>query len=230
MQSSVNRCLPFLISGFMVAVSLHTPEARADTIQFPIPGTLRTQYQGPITVLIPRFPSGLGALQSVTITFTPEISAIISGSGSGSPNSPNGWAAGLNGTVRLSGSGFGTLDYPFAYPDRSGLIHQPGGPVFEVYGPTALSGSVTFTSGFASYLGAGNTTASLSWPFFNPVLFFSQGGDVSQPTRDLGAVGGIVTYQYQGVASAAPEPGCLSLMMLPVAGLWLLASRRKRSA
>jgi len=201
----------------IVSAWLTAPGAAAVITQS-IPGLFRTTYTTPRTVQIPRFNPSLGNLQSATVSFSPEYSGTVGGTSGGSPNTANGWAIEFSGTLRLSGQGLGNLDFPL-FNSRSGTVFQPGTPVFESFGPTALSSSTTFTSNLASYIGVGNTAASLSEPTFTADLFWSRSGSAPAVTRDLGASGGSVAYEY-----AVPEPTTSAALL----GIGLIVRRRRR--
>ena len=165
-------------------------------IELPIAGLFRATYTGGRTVSIPRFDPSLGTLESVTLIYSPEFSGTVSGVASGPPNAPNGWAVEFSGTVRLVAPGFTPIDNPH-FETRSGLVYQPGTPVFQVFGPRALSaGPLTIVDGLTAYIGTANVSATLSWPVFTAYIFWSNGGTSATVTRDLGAVGGSVIYRY----------------------------------
>lgn len=197
-----SRSSAALTLALLVSIS---PYAASETVTLPIDGQLRTTYSGPRTVQIPKFDPALGELQSVTIEFSPEFSGTVAGTASGPPNTPNGWAIEYSGTLRLSGPGF-SLDFPYFY-SRSGLVFQPGAPVFEVFGPAAPTGSTgAFATHLPTYTGDGAVACSLSWPGFTCDLFWSRSGSSETCTRDLGAVGGTVTYEF----APPPCPGDLN--------------------
>ena len=186
--------------------------ATADSLQLPIAGLFRTTYQGSRTVQVPRFDPALGTLESVTIEYSPQISGTVSGTSAGPPNAPNGLAIEFSGSLRLAGPGFGSVDYPFYYT-RSDLVYQPDIPVFQTFGPADLTTSpVSFTSALDSYIGTGFTSATLSWPQFTAYIFWSNGGTQGPITRELGAVGGTVTYHY------VPEPTSAAIILMLAAG------------
>jgi hypothetical protein len=104
--------------------------------------------------------------------------------------------------MRLSATGMGNLDFGL-FNSRSGLVFQQGSPVFQSFGPTDVPNTITFSSGLASYVGTGSVAATLSWPSFTADLFFSRGGVTTTTARDLGSIGGQVTYAY---VAPVPEP------------------------
>jgi len=206
------------ISACVIVTAWLAAPGAAAVITQSIPGLFRTTYTTPRTVQIPQFDPSLGSLQSATIAFSPEYSGTVGGTSGGSPNTANGWAIEFSGSLRLSGQGFGNVDFPL-FNSRSGTVFQPGTPVFEAFGPTALSSSTTFTSNLASYIGVGNTSASLSWPTFTADLFWSRGGSAPTVTRDVGASGGTISYEY-----AVPEPTTSTALI----GIGLIMYRRRR--
>lgn len=225
----VQRRRPWLatrmVAGACMVFALGcTCQVYAEIITVPIAGLFRTTYVGSRQVLIPRFDPSLGTLMSATISYTPQYSGTVSGTAQGSANSPNGWAVEFSGTIRLIGTGFNTLDFGL-FNSRSGVVYQPGTPIFEAFGPSDLSGSTMFTDGLSSYVGAGNVSASLSWPVFTGDLFFSRGGSENPPTRDLGAVGGEIAYTYTPI----PEPCALAMLVSVAVSLLFRGQRRKHT-
>lgn len=183
-------CLVVGLMGLVPAIS------RGDSISYPIEGLFRVAYTGPRTVSIPKLPTNVGVPVAATISYSPEFSGTVAGTAEGPPNWPNGWVVEFSGTIRLTGTGFGTIDFGH-FETRSGVVYQHGTPIFQAFGPQALGpGSVTFTNGLSAYSGSGNVNASLSWPVFTGYIFFSNGGTQGPVTRDLGAVGGTITYEY----------------------------------
>lgn len=177
---------------------------RADAtrnVTIPIPGLFRSTYVGAKTVSIPRFDPALGTLVSVTIEYSPEFSGTVSAFASGPANAPNGWVIECSGTVRFNAPGFSAINFPH-FETRSGLVFQPGTHVFQVFGPQTLTaGFNTIFNNLTSYIGTGNLSASLTWPTFTAYVFWSNGGSSATVTRDLGATGGQVIYEY------IPNPG-----------------------
>ena len=142
----------------------------------------------------------------MTVSYTVQYSGTLGGYGTAGANTANGWATEFSGTIRLSATSMGNLDFGL-FESRSGLVYQTGAPVFQAFGPADLGNTVTFSSGLAAYIGSGHVVATLSWPTFTGDLFFSGGGVTTTKTRDLGAVGGQVTYAYVPV----PEPGLFAM-------------------
>lgn len=218
--------MPKIISRLVLLSCFCLLEARATyagSVTYTIPGIFRTTYAGTKTTQIPKYNLAF-PLQSVTISFTPEISGTVSGIAQGPPNTFNGWAAEFSGGLTFSGIGFGTMSYSFSQT-RSGLVTQPGIQVFQGFGPYQLTTSaVTFSSNLAAYTGAGSVTGSLAWPTFTGDLFWSRAG-TEIITRDMGAVGGTVTYTY----SDAPEPGSLPLLGLGSLGIFFIPRSGRRT-
>jgi hypothetical protein len=186
----------------VLLLSLSTT-ARADILNLPIPGSARVSYSGGRQVLIPKFDPALGTLTAVSVSYTVQYSGSIGGFGTGGANTANGWSTEFSGTIRLAAPSMGNLDFGY-FNSQSGLVFQPGSPVFQAFGPANVPNTITFSSGLASYVGTGNVAATLSWPSFTADLFFSRSGVKTTTTRDLGAIGGQVTYDY--IAAEVPEP------------------------
>lgn len=179
----------------------------AEEVTYPIDGLFRQTYSGARTVLIPRFDPALGTLESATICYTPEFSGTVSGTANGPPDRPNGWVIEFSGTIRLTGPGFGNIDFGH-FETRGGTVFQPGTPIFQAFGPQALGpGCQTFDTSLGTYTGTGTVSASLSWPSFTGYVFFSNGGSQGPVTRDLGAVGGTVTYEYTSISCPSDLDG-----------------------
>ncbi len=213
-----------LILMFFQLATFSCKTADADIVILDINGFIRQSYTGTRTILVPKFDTSLGLLQSVQINLNPEISGTIEGTATGSPGAFNGWGAGFNGTLSLSGPGFSNVTTSAAFPDRSGLLTQPNLPVFEFYGPSVRPMSVTLTSGLTGYQGTGNASLALSWPNYSPTLFFTQGGRLDRTTRDLGTQTGSVIYTF----TAVPEPSSLVLCGVLIVAMALVRSRMPR--
>jgi hypothetical protein len=215
MRIRTSRLLIPFFAG--VSMAFYVGTAKADQITLSIPGLFRTTYSSARSVQIPGFNTSLGTLQSVTVQYTPEYSGTTGGVGTGPANSPNGWAIEFSGTIQLSLPGSNTIAYPL-FNSQSGLVNQPGSPVFQAFGPTDLGGSTTITSNLSAFT-TPTVNASLSWPQYTNDLFFSRGGTVTQKTRDLGAVGGTVTYNF--TSTATPLPSALGAVPVLLGLCWI---------
>jgi hypothetical protein len=121
----------------------------------------------------------------------------------------------------------GNLDFGY-FNSQSGLVFQTGSPVFQAFGPANVPNTITFSSGLASYVGTGNVAATLSWPSFTADLFFSRSGVKTTTTRDLGALGGQVTYDYVPLEIPdVPEPSTWAAAWSSVILVCLTAWRRR---
>jgi hypothetical protein len=195
---------------------LWAQSASADTITVSA-GSFRTTYSGSRTMSLTKFNPSLGTLNFVSIEFLPVISGTVSGYGTGSANESNGWAYEFSGSTALSGPGFSPISRSFFF-SGSGLVYQPGAPVFVAVGPATLTDTpLTLTSNLAGFIGSGTFSTTLSASYYTD-LFFSRGGTESS-VRELGATVN-VTYDYTPV----PEPASLGL--LAVGGLMLLRRRK----
>lgn len=199
----------------------------AQSLTLGIAGLNRTGYSGSRQVLIPKFDPAMGTLTSISVSYSVEYSGTIGGYGTSTANTANGWSTEFSGVIRLSGAGFGNLDYSL-YNSRSGLIYQDRSPVFESFGPTSITSSGTFTQNMSGYVGSGNATATLAWPSFKADLFFSRSGVKTTTTRDLGAIGGQVTYNYTPIpeADSTAVMGGFALISAAAYQVWY----RQRSA
>lgn len=212
-----NISLLILASGSIVPTG-----ALADIVTHPIAGRLRQSYTGAQTIQVPRFDPSLGTLNSVAITVNPEISGTIEGTATGPANSPNGWVVEFAGNLRLTGPGFNPVTRSASFGTRSGTVFQPGTPIFQFFGPSVRSITVDASDSLASYTGTGTTSLSLSWPEFDPLLFFSRSGRLDRTTRDLGSQEGLVTYNFTSV----PEPTAAGV--LGIVGLFAIRRRNRQ--
>ncbi len=187
-----------LITSLCVFVySLFISGVQAAQIELPITVLPRITYTGPRTVLIPQFDPSLGDLQSASINYSSEISGTVSGYSGGSANEPNGWAIEFSGEVRFYAPLFGSDDKPH-FASRSGLVWQPNTPVYEFFQPRVLTHHLGPIEGDLSlYIGDGTVSGTLSWPVFVSDLFWSRSGTGPTTTRELGGVGGTITYVYE---------------------------------
>ncbi len=175
--------------------------SQACEVEYEIPGLIRLPYTGSRTIQIPRFDPSLGTLESVTLHVVAQFSGVVGGYGTGPANAPNGWAIEFSGTIRLNAPSFPVLSRSFTRT-RSGLVWQPGTPVYEVFGPENLGiGPMTIHEELEPYIGTGTVSATVSWPAFYTDLFWSRSGVTTEVSRELGVVGGMVTYTFQ------PNPG-----------------------
>jgi len=201
--------------------------------------TTRTDWTG--NIVLPRFNSSLGQLQSVTISISDTISTTLTvtnssnAASSGSTNTqvaigiadPLGLFASTPGVGLVVQSNTAT-DSLFQVTTNAQVYTLAAGasatlPVTTRNG-TGTTPTFTASNILAQFTGAANSTISLTARTFTNTLLNNSGGNSSASQITTASATGTVTYTYRPAAEL-PEPFSAALLGSAVVGLGFLRRR-----